>query len=51
MRAPLETALASWAPSINMIIIIIIIIIIIKQCNSTVSRERGLWLDVFLARV
>ena len=49
MRAPLKTALASWAPSINMIIIIIIIII--KQCNSTVSRERGLWLDVFLARV
>ena len=33
------------------IIIIIIIIIIVKQCNSTVSRERGLWLDVFLPRV
>ena len=48
----MKTALASWAPSINIsIIIIIIIIIIIKQCNSTVSRERGLWLDVFLARV
>ena len=30
---------------------IIIIIIIVKQCNSRVSRERGLWLDVFLARV
>ena len=28
MRAPLKTALASWAPSINIIIIIIIIIII-----------------------
>ena len=27
MRAPLKTALASWAPSINIIIIIIIIII------------------------
>ena len=26
MRAPLKTALASWAPSINIIIIIIIII-------------------------
>ena len=25
MRAPLKTALASWAPSINIIIIIIII--------------------------
>ena len=47
MRAPLKTALASWAPSIN----IIIIIIIIKQRNSTVSRERGLRLDVFIARV
>ena len=45
----MKTALASWAPSIN--ISIIIIIIIIKQCNSTVSRERSLWLDVFLARV
>ena len=29
MRAPLKTALASWAPSINIIIIIIIIITII----------------------
>ena len=47
MRAPLKTALASLAPSIN----IIIIIIIIKQCNSMVSRERGLWFDVFIARV
>ena len=28
MRAPLKTALASWAPSINIIIIIIIVIII-----------------------
>ena len=28
VRAPLRTALASWAPSINIIIIIIIIIII-----------------------
>ena len=28
LRAPLKTALASWAPSINIIIIIIIIIII-----------------------
>ena len=27
MRAPLKTALVSWAPSINIIIIIIIIII------------------------
>ena len=27
MRAPLKTALASWTPSINIIIIIIIIII------------------------
>ena len=29
MSAPLKTALASWAPSINIIIIIIIIIIIV----------------------
>ena len=29
MRAPLKTALASWAPSINIIIIIIITINII----------------------
>ena len=29
MRAPLKTALVSWAPSINIIIIIIIIIIIV----------------------
>ena len=28
MRAPLKTALVSWAPSINIIIIIIIIIIV-----------------------
>ena len=27
MRAPLKTAMASWAPSLNIIIIIIIIII------------------------
>ena len=31
MRAPLKTALASWAPSINIIIIIIFIIIIIRN--------------------
>ena len=30
VRAPLRTALASWAPSINIIIIIIIITIIIS---------------------
>ena len=35
MRAPLKTAMASWAPSINIIIIIIIIIII----NITVLEE------------
>ena len=29
MRAPLRSAKASWAPSLNMIIMIIIIIIII----------------------
>ena len=36
MRAPLKTAMASWAPSINIIIIIIIIIIVI---NITVLEE------------
>ena len=30
MRAPLKAALASWAPSLNIIVIIIIIIIIIR---------------------
>ena len=33
MRAPLKTALVSWAPSINIIIIIIIITIIIIICS------------------
>ena len=31
MRAPLKTALASWAPSLKIIIIIIIIILYICQ--------------------
>ena len=34
MRAPLKTALASWAPSINIIIIIIIIIIKFIQVKT-----------------
>ena len=43
MRAPLKTALASWASSINIIIIIVIIIIIIKMivlcpCHSHNAR-------------
>ena len=33
MRAPLKTALASWVPSIN---IIIIIIIIITTCHAKI---------------
>ena len=36
MRAPLKTAVVSWAPSLNTIIIIIIIIIIIMAFLSTV---------------
>ena len=36
MRAPLKTALASWAPSINIIIIIIIIIIYFIE----ISKDR-----------
>ena len=47
---PTENRLSELG-SLYIIIIIIIIIIIVKQCNSTVSRERGLWLDVFLPRV
>ena len=31
--APLKTAVASWAPLLNIIIIIIIIIIISKECR------------------
>ena len=34
MRAPLKTAVASWAPSLNITIIIIIIIIIIVLTNG-----------------
>ena len=44
MRAPLKTALASWAPSINIIIIIIIIIIReVKenQCLTTASEIKS----------
>ena len=42
MRAPLKTALASWAPSINIIIIItIIIIIIIIIINGWVQFNRS----------
>ena len=49
-EGPTENRLSELG-SLYIIIIIIIIIIIVKQCNSRVSRERGLWLDVFLARV
>ena len=39
MRAPLKTALASWAPSINIIIIITTILLIINlYVCSTYSR-------------
>ena len=44
MRAPLKTALVSWAPSINIIIIIIIIIIReVKenQCLTTASEIKS----------
>ena len=42
MRAPLKTALASWAPSINIIIIIIIIITLMGGVNvmSIVSLTK-----------
>ena len=54
MRAPLKTAMASWAPSINIIIIIIIIIIITvleevacyKQCLC-ISKIMPIILLVF----
>ena len=38
MRAPLKTALASWAPSIN--IIIIIIIPLIQKVNKLITNEE-----------
>ena len=41
MRAPLKTALASWAPSINIIIIIIIIIIIYKTLHETGTYSKA----------
>ena len=45
MRAPLKTALASWAPSINIIIIIsiIIIIIIIIIITTIIIIPVNLW--------
>ena len=43
MRAPLKTALASWTPSINIIIIIIIIIIIncLKRARKLFKKEKS----------
>ena len=37
MRAPLKTAVASWAPSLNITIIIIIIIIIVLTNGGHVA--------------
>ena len=51
MRAPLKTALASWAPSINIIIIIIIIIKIKQIMHLRRSYPRPLtsfyWDELF----
>ena len=41
MRAPLKTALASWAPSINIIIIIIIIIGGVKEMEVEWAGGRS----------
>ena len=41
MRAPLKTALASWAPSINIIIIIIIIYITPLQTSKRLGGKGG----------
>ena len=41
MRAPLKTALASWAPSINIITIIIIIIIIIISLSKQEKKKAA----------
>ena len=42
MRAPLKTALASWTPSINIIIIIIIIIInCLKRARKLFKKEKS----------
>ena len=50
MRAPLKTALASWAPSINIIIIIIITVLeevaCYKQCLC-ISKIMPIILLVF----
>ena len=40
MRAPLKTALVSWAPSINIIIIIIIIIREVKENQSLTTASE-----------
>ena len=40
MRAPLKTALASWAPSINIIIIIIIITNFRSYLISRIFKSR-----------
>ena len=42
MRAPLKTALASWAPSINIIIIIIIIIIYVNGKTEIATGQKNL---------
>ena len=46
MRAPLKTALASWAPSINIIIIIILLLLL----NYT-SYQAKAALNFFLPNV
>ena len=49
MRAPLKTALGSWAPSINIIIIIIIIIIRKKHHFVYILKTRTLLVALSLA--
>ena len=48
MWAPLKTALASWAPSINIIIIIIIIIIIFYRFLLVIPEKLTRYLMPFL---
>ena len=51
MRAPLKTALASWAPSINIIIIIIIIIYLPKLVGIALTACKNFGsLDVVILK-
>ena len=47
MRAPLKTAVASWAPSLNITIIIIIIIIVLTNGGHVALFKQQYIFDKF----